>query len=287
MTTAYPGALDAFNNPSSTDSLDTAGVLHDVQHADANDAIEAIEAELGINPSGSYSTVKDRLDASTPVLLINNGASVPAGTPAGTIIIEKGLASVTYDFTAGALPSGWSKHGTPSETFSGAGMATTFSATQGYHIGGLSTTNNARIELHLAAQASFGVMFGIQLTDNSGNGVGVSWYNGPAGSLVESVAGYNYNSSFNTSTGTPAMPSRLRLRQSGTNYYASHSTDGGATWSVESSALVSATTMTRLNVGSILGSSTATVERVIYTPAPLSGGSIKGWWDGTTLQPVV
>jgi len=52
MSTSYPGALDAFNNPSSSDNLNTAGVLHDVQHSDANDAIEALERKLGIDPSG-------------------------------------------------------------------------------------------------------------------------------------------------------------------------------------------------------------------------------------------
>jgi hypothetical protein len=42
--------------------MDTlASVPHDAQHANANDAIEAIENELGTHPSASYSTVKDRL----------------------------------------------------------------------------------------------------------------------------------------------------------------------------------------------------------------------------------
>lgn len=62
MATSYPGGLDSFTNPSGTDPLNTAGAkLHSTQHANANDAIEAIEAELGTNPSGSESTVADRL----------------------------------------------------------------------------------------------------------------------------------------------------------------------------------------------------------------------------------
>ncbi len=51
MTTAFPNGLDAFTNPGPTDNLDTAGVFHDVQHSDENDAIEAIEAKVGINGS--------------------------------------------------------------------------------------------------------------------------------------------------------------------------------------------------------------------------------------------
>lgn len=39
-----------------------AVVSHAGQHANANDAIEAIETELGTNPSGASATVKDRLD---------------------------------------------------------------------------------------------------------------------------------------------------------------------------------------------------------------------------------
>lgn len=48
MATAYPGALDNFANPAATDPMNSAAVPHAAQHANANDAIEAIEALLGI-----------------------------------------------------------------------------------------------------------------------------------------------------------------------------------------------------------------------------------------------
>lgn len=48
MTTSYPGSLDAFTNPVGTDTLSSPS--HAGQHANANDAIEAIEALLGTNP---------------------------------------------------------------------------------------------------------------------------------------------------------------------------------------------------------------------------------------------
>lgn len=63
MTSAYPGSLDSFNNPTGTTKTDATGYEHATQHANANDAIEAIQAELGTTPSGSYATVKERLDA--------------------------------------------------------------------------------------------------------------------------------------------------------------------------------------------------------------------------------
>ena len=63
MTTAYPGSIDNFTNPTSTDALDAPGVEHDLQHANANDAIEAVETALGIDPAGTYADVATRLAA--------------------------------------------------------------------------------------------------------------------------------------------------------------------------------------------------------------------------------
>lgn len=60
MATSYPGALDTLTNPTGTDYQDT--VDHAAQHTNANDAIEAIQAELGTDPAGTWSTVKARLD---------------------------------------------------------------------------------------------------------------------------------------------------------------------------------------------------------------------------------
>lgn len=64
MTTLYPGALDAFTNPASGDAMNSATVPHAAQHANANDAIEALQAKLG--------------DDSTP-------AELPAGASLGKL----------------------------------------------------------------------------------------------------------------------------------------------------------------------------------------------------------
>jgi hypothetical protein len=50
MATNFPGALDALTNP--TPTSDTVTVPHSTQHANANDAIEALEAKVGVNASG-------------------------------------------------------------------------------------------------------------------------------------------------------------------------------------------------------------------------------------------
>lgn len=53
MATNFPTSLDNFTNPSSGNTLDSPS--HSLQHSDANDAIEAIEAKLGVgaSPAGS------------------------------------------------------------------------------------------------------------------------------------------------------------------------------------------------------------------------------------------
>lgn len=49
MSSAYPGALDTFTNPTATDPVTAPS--HADQHADVNDAVEAIEAKVGTSSS--------------------------------------------------------------------------------------------------------------------------------------------------------------------------------------------------------------------------------------------
>lgn len=60
MTTNYPASIDNFVNPAGTATL--ASPDHAGQHTDINDAVEAIETELGTSPKGSKASVKARLD---------------------------------------------------------------------------------------------------------------------------------------------------------------------------------------------------------------------------------
>lgn len=55
MASAYPGGLDTFTT-TYVDSTVSA-TTHKNVHNDENDAINKVEAELGINPSGAYATV--------------------------------------------------------------------------------------------------------------------------------------------------------------------------------------------------------------------------------------
>lgn len=49
MATGFPTSLDALTNPTSTDALTSPS--HADQHANANDAIEALQAKVGVNSS--------------------------------------------------------------------------------------------------------------------------------------------------------------------------------------------------------------------------------------------
>ena len=83
MATNYPGAIDSLTNPSAGDALTSPS--HSAQHANANDAIEAIETELGTTPSGSESTVAARLTA------IENGTRMGTGSIGATQLADSAV----------------------------------------------------------------------------------------------------------------------------------------------------------------------------------------------------
>jgi len=63
MAIQYPAALDNLINPTANDTLNSNTVPHHQQHSNLNDAVEAIQTVVGINPAGSYLTVKDRIQS--------------------------------------------------------------------------------------------------------------------------------------------------------------------------------------------------------------------------------
>lgn len=64
MASSYPGGLDNLANPTSTTTMNTSttGLAHALQHSNANDAIDAMQAELGLNPKGTDASVVARLN---------------------------------------------------------------------------------------------------------------------------------------------------------------------------------------------------------------------------------
>jgi hypothetical protein len=74
MATNFPTSLDALSNPISTDSLNNPS--HSDQHANANDAIEALEAKVGVNSSA----VSTSLDFLVTQANARNSGGLTSGT---------------------------------------------------------------------------------------------------------------------------------------------------------------------------------------------------------------
>jgi hypothetical protein len=70
---SFPTSLDNFTNPSSGNTLDSPS--HSLQHSDSNDAIEAIEAKLGIGASPAGSATSGQ------VLTASTGGTTTWSTP--------------------------------------------------------------------------------------------------------------------------------------------------------------------------------------------------------------
>ena len=78
MATNFPASLDTLTNPSATDTLDSPP--HDEQHADANDAIEALQAKVGADGSAvttslDYKVSQLETDVSTNTSNISTNTS--------------------------------------------------------------------------------------------------------------------------------------------------------------------------------------------------------------------
>lgn len=118
----YPSSLDTFTNPTSGSSLDSPS--HSLQHADANDAIEALESKVGIGNSPAGSAVAGYvLTASTggttswsaspgvvvPVVTAGTAAYTLASGDQGKLLQFNGTFTVTvpadgtYNFDTGTI----------------------------------------------------------------------------------------------------------------------------------------------------------------------------------------
>jgi hypothetical protein len=96
MAIDFPTDLDDFTSPADTDDLDTSGVFHDFQHADANDAIEAVEAKVGVDGSAVTTSLDYRI------------ATLEAAGPWAQVVNEVGTSFTNFTAASGT----WSSDGT-------------------------------------------------------------------------------------------------------------------------------------------------------------------------------
>lgn len=61
MATSFPSGLDALAKPGATDEMDDVGFYHDELHTNVADAIEAIEAKIGVNGSAVTASLDFRV----------------------------------------------------------------------------------------------------------------------------------------------------------------------------------------------------------------------------------
>ncbi len=120
MTTNFPGSLDSFTNPSSTDAMDSATVPHADQHADLNDAVESLQAKVGVDGSAVTSSLDYQVANQGLTFVksqtIGSGVSSVAVSSAFSstfqnyrilVSIESSSTEAGYQITLGSTTSGY------------------------------------------------------------------------------------------------------------------------------------------------------------------------------------
>ncbi len=110
--TSFPTGLDSFTNPTATDQVSV--ISHSGQHSDANDAIEALEAKIGID-SSAVATSLDYLIKNTSSKL---GAIASLAVTDSNIIVGNGTNWVAESGATARTSLGLGT--TDSPTFAGA-----------------------------------------------------------------------------------------------------------------------------------------------------------------------
>lgn len=252
-------------------------VLNAATAAAARSAIGAAADAASGGPSGN-------------LLLVDFGATPPAGTPSGTVVIEKAGTLTTWDFTGAALPAGWTARGGATASFAaGTGATLTCPSAGGFSINMTSLPAECVVEMHALSQASnSSVMFGVEMHSAAGDGAQSNWYASPNGLLTTGMTAFAYNSNYNYGGPAPVSPFRFRLHKNGTTYTSQVSLDGGVSWTADLGAITVSAVVTQIGVGCSLGTTSAVIQRVTYRPGPPVGssGRVKGWWDGSAIQSV-
>lgn len=101
MATSYPGGLDSFTNPTGTDPL--SAPAHASQHANVNDAVEAIEATLGVNPQGAYADVDARLDQ----IVIDAAAAASVQAASAAVSASAAATSASSASVSASVAESW------------------------------------------------------------------------------------------------------------------------------------------------------------------------------------
>lgn len=100
--TNYPTTLDSFQDPTPTTQMDAAGFEHDVAHSNLNDAVEALQAYLGVQNSTSQTSITYLLAQALAKLAgqIRNVVAIGSGVSTGQVTgLALGFTPVTVILT--------------------------------------------------------------------------------------------------------------------------------------------------------------------------------------------
>lgn len=89
MPSSYPAALDALTDPAGSAQMNDPALLHSVVEKNQNDAIEAIQGALGLNPQGGSATLAARL-AALDTLVGSKANSSLLAQPSGIATLDSG-----------------------------------------------------------------------------------------------------------------------------------------------------------------------------------------------------
>lgn len=106
MATNFPTSLDTFTNPSSSDLMNSATVPHAAQHGNINDAVEALEAKVGVNGSAVTTSldykvtngIHNALNVDSGVLYVdasNNRVGVNTTSPSEALEVQGTIKQVS------------------------------------------------------------------------------------------------------------------------------------------------------------------------------------------------
>jgi hypothetical protein len=93
MATNFPTSLDALTNPISTDKLNSPP--HATQHANANDAIEALQAKVGVNSSAVTTSLDYKVTDVISRVTTAEAKVLPAGGTTGQVLTKS--SGTNYD----------------------------------------------------------------------------------------------------------------------------------------------------------------------------------------------
>ena len=176
MATNFPTSLDTFSNPTSTTTLDGGGnaaLAHASQHSNLNDAVEALQAAVGITGSAVATSLQYKLTnhihavatASVNGFMSTSDKSkldaIDAGatnTPlSSTVPLAAGTANVGTSTSAARAD-----HVHPAQTFNPSATSYTWTAAQRGEVTTL--TSAASIALDLALSNNYKVTLGVNAT---------------------------------------------------------------------------------------------------------------------------